>query len=233
MDDLERLVDILVKVLEQIDPKRVRTPFQVSELYQSIIPYRQYKNQLQLDTNQDYEMTVLRLLAGEGNYASVEPPEAQQQLAEEAQAINPDPGLFREFAAARVTLQPRAVESVAQTPDTYAPPQVRAETPQTPLGYPPPPPLARPAKTARPIFEAVGEPKSEQTAPRGEPAAKQTAAVSARCPACAETLPQGRAVTYCPFCGEQVAVTQCNRCGDEIMPGWHFCVTCGTSSGKG
>jgi hypothetical protein len=35
MDDLERLLDILVKVLEQIDPKRVRAPFQVSELYQS------------------------------------------------------------------------------------------------------------------------------------------------------------------------------------------------------
>jgi len=233
MDDLERLIDRLVKVLEQIDPKRVRTPFQVSELYQSIIPYRQYKNQLQLDTNQDYEMAVLRLLAGEGNYVSVEPPEVQQQLAEEAQAKNPDPGLFREFAAARVLLQPRALEAVTQTTDTFAPPQARAETPQAPLGYPPPPPPAPPAKTARPIFEAVGEPKPGRTAPRGEHAAKQTAAVSVRCPACSETLPQGRAVTFCPFCGEQVAITQCNRCGDEIMPGWRFCVTCGTSSGKG
>ena len=84
MEDVERLVNTLVSVLEQNDPQRARTPFQVSELYQSIIPYRGYKNQLQFDTNQDYEMAVLRLLAGEGGYVSVEPTEVQQQLAEEA-----------------------------------------------------------------------------------------------------------------------------------------------------
>lgn len=233
MDDLERLIDILVRVLKQIDPKRVRTPFQVSELYQSIIPYRQYKSQLQFDTNQDYEMAVLRLLAGEGNYVSVEPPEVQHQLAEEAQAINPNPGLFHEFAAARVLLQPKAIESVTQTTDMYAPPQARAEAPQTPLDYPPPPPPAPPAKTAQPIFEAVEEQRPQQKAPSGNHAARQVAAVSVRCPACSEALPQGRAVTFCPFCGEQIGVTQCNRCSDEIQPGWRFCVTCGTPAGKG
>jgi len=233
MDDLERLIDILVKVLEQTDPKRVRTPFQVSELYQSIIPYRQYKSQLQFDTNEDYEMAVLRLLAGEGNYVSVEPSEVQQQLAEEAQSINPNPGLFHEFAAARVLLQPKAIKFVTQTTDTYAPPQARAETLPTPLGYPPPRPPAPPAKTAQPIFEAVEEQKPERTAPSGDHAAKHAAAVSVTCPACSEGLPQGRAVTFCPFCGEQIGVTKCNRCGDEIQPGWRFCVTCGTSAGKG
>ncbi len=232
MDDLERLIDVLVKAIEQTDPKRVRTPFQVSELYQSIIPYRQYKNQLQFDTNQDYEMAVLRLLAGEGDYVAVEPPEVQQQLAEEAQAVNPNPGLVREFAAARVLLQPKATESVAQTTDAYAPPRARAEAPQAPLGYPPPPPPAPPAKPPRPIFEAVEAPKSERTAPSVDQAAKPAASVSVGCPACSEALPQGRAVTFCPFCGERVGVTQCNGCGDAIEPDWHFCVTCGTSAGK-
>jgi hypothetical protein len=233
MDDIERLIDVLVKVLKQTDPKRVRTPFQVSELYQSIIPYRQYKTQLEFDTNQDYEMAVLRLLAGEGDYVSVEPPEVQQQLAEEVQAVNPNPGLVREFAAARVLLQPKATQSVARTTEAYAPRQARAEAPQTPQGYPPPPPPAPPAKTARPIFEAVEEPKPERTAPSGDQAAKQTASVSVGCPACSEALPQGRTITFCPFCGERVGVTQCNGCGDAIEPDWHFCVTCGTSAGKG
>ncbi|UCD24367.1 MAG: zinc ribbon domain-containing protein [Gemmatimonadota bacterium] len=230
MDDLERLLDTLVQVLRQSDPKRVTRPFQVSELYQSILPYRQFKNQLQLDTNQDYEMAVLRLLAGEGGYASVQPPEVQQQLADEAQAINPDPGLFREFAAARVLLNLEAVKSIKRTGDAYAPPGSGAEIPAPTPHHPPPAPTDR--KTP-PIFEPVEEPTPEHAAPAPEAVTRPAETDSIGCPACSKSLPQQRAITFCPFCGERIGITPCTKCGEDIEPGWLFCVSCGTSANRG
>ena len=109
MDDLERLVRELANVISEEDPARFRTPFQVSELYQSLLPYRSYKTRLGFDSSEDYDMAILRLLAGERGYASVEPTEVQEQLALEAEAANPTPGLYREFAAARVTLNGNAI----------------------------------------------------------------------------------------------------------------------------
>jgi hypothetical protein len=230
MDDLERLINTLVEVLKQADPKRLKTPFQVSELYKSILPYRQFKNQLQFDTNQDYEMAVLRLLAGEGNYASVQPPEVQQQLADEAQAINPNPGLFRDFAAARVLLNLEALKSIKPKSDTYAPPGARPKAPDTTPSYPPPP--ATTARKAPPIFEPV-EPPPEPAESATEAVAWETETGSTGCPACSKALPQQRAITFCPFCGERIGVTQCSKCGDEIEPGWLFCAGCGTSATRG
>ena len=47
------------------------------------------------------------------------------------------------------------------------------------------------------------------------------------CPHCANTLPSGRGVTFCPHCGLNVTMAQCPACSSEVEPGWHFCVTCG------
>ena len=106
MDDLDRLFRKLVDILATEDPQRLAAPFQISELYQSILPYRTYRKQLGFESNEDYEMALLRLLAGESNYATVEPDEVKEQLVLEAQEKNPNPGAFREFAAARVKLKP-------------------------------------------------------------------------------------------------------------------------------
>ena len=47
------------------------------------------------------------------------------------------------------------------------------------------------------------------------------------CPYCTNTIPAGRAVSFCPHCGLNVTVAQCPACSSEVEPGWHFCVTCG------
>ncbi|MBX7118765.1 MAG: zinc ribbon domain-containing protein [Gemmatimonadaceae bacterium] len=47
------------------------------------------------------------------------------------------------------------------------------------------------------------------------------------CPYCAEALPSGRAVKFCPACGQNLLVRRCPGCSAEIESGWKFCVTCG------
>ena len=126
MDDVERLFRHLVHLLATDDAERLRTPIEVSELYQSIVPYRSHKRELRFDAIEDYDMAILRLLAGEHGYASVEPIEAREALAREAEAVNPNPGAFRDFAAATVVLNPGAVRSVLEGQAAYAPPPAPA-----------------------------------------------------------------------------------------------------------
>jgi predicted amidophosphoribosyltransferase len=48
-----------------------------------------------------------------------------------------------------------------------------------------------------------------------------------QCPACDESLPAGRAITFCPHCGQDVTMVNCPACGSELEVGWKFCPVCG------
>jgi len=221
MDDLERFVRELVRIINQTDPEHLRSPFQVSELYQNIMPYRSCRKRLELDSSEDYDMVLLRFLGGERGFASVEPVEVQNHLAQEAKAVNPTPGLFREFAAATVQLNNSAVRSALSEADLYAPP-VQAGSAKT---HEPSHRKATydlhteqpPTASSGPVFEAV---EAER---EGEAQIEETAS----CPGCSGTLPSDRNVIYCPFCGVRVGMMSCNHCGSEIESSWSYCVTCG------
>jgi len=48
-----------------------------------------------------------------------------------------------------------------------------------------------------------------------------------RCRYCSGSLPDGRALHFCPHCGQNLQVANCPGCGAEIEAGWKFCVSCG------
>lgn len=218
MDDLDRLFRYLVNHLAVSAPGKLKAPFQVSELYQTLIPYRRHRSELKFDAIEDYEMALLRLLAGERGYVAVDPIDAQEALAAEAEAVNPDPGAFRQFAAASVSLKKGAVAQVLDQQAAYAPP-----------GYTTP---------EQEMLEELVEPETEEvppvpTVPELPPTVQRPApqlvfeTVAASCPHCDVDLPTGRRVVYCPSCGRQVQEATCPACGDRLEPGWRFCVTCG------
>ena len=110
-DALDRLFRQLMRNLVELDPRRLHGPVEVSELYQRLIPYRTHRTHLGLDTHEDYEMVVLRLLAGERGYALVEPAEARAALAREVAAANPNTGYFKRYGSAKVTFDPGHVRA--------------------------------------------------------------------------------------------------------------------------
>ncbi|HXV85680.1 MAG TPA: zinc ribbon domain-containing protein [Gemmatimonadales bacterium] len=207
-DDVDRLFRQLVLTLAERPGAQVPASFQVSELYQEILPYRTCRATLRFDSNEDYEMAVLRLLAGVRGYASLDPPEAGDALKVEADAVNPYPGAFRDFAAARVTLSRPAVQAVLDGRASYAP---EAPPEAGPSGPPvvSPPTLVRatPSPGLPYMLEAVRETISN-------------------CPHCRRHLPSGRVVVYCPHCGGAVSASRCPKCDTELEPGWRFCITC-------
>ena len=60
-DELDRLFECLVEALSR--DARLAIPFPAADLYERLVPYRSNRSRLKVATHQDYEMTVLRLLA--------------------------------------------------------------------------------------------------------------------------------------------------------------------------
>ena len=322
MDDLDRVFRRLVHVLRASYPQYLSNPFSTEELYQVIVPYRHHRQELGIDTNQDYEMALMRLLSGERGYLIVDR-EMRESLTQELESSNPDTSLFRAFNDRSVTvasdavamLEPSARQSddarmaapaqparhnsaaahggVANRPSPSQPPSrgrsgglgtppsapysaalpvagmplppgppMRSATAQG-AGYaqadpvlPPAPPRAsappptRPAPAPTAPSHATGRPAgasghgAAMPAPtfggfRGGPtnspahdmaSTRRTitaAALGGRCRYCSGTLPDGRQLTFCPHCGQDLTVQQCPACSTELELGWKFCTTCG------
>lgn len=233
MDDLDRLFQYLVNHLAQDAPQYLNRSFQVSELYQRLIPYRYHRDALGFGAADDYEAAMLRLLSGEREYASVDPEDAQAAMAKEARMPHPSHGTFREFAAATVTLQPEAVRRFMRSDVAYAPPA----PPTAPVFTPPEltAPVAPPPTPAPPEPEVP--PRAPPAVPTPPPAPTPSAPATGfvfepveeeqGCPGCGEVLPAERDVRYCPFCGLRIGVTECRQCAEPLEPEWRYCLGCG------
>jgi len=230
-DELDRLFRRLVLNLADLDPSRINGPVDVNELHQRLVPYRTHRTVLGMDSHEDYEMALLRLLAGERGYAFVEPEEARVTLAGEAAGVNPDTTAYRRFGSATVTFDPERVREVLASTDAPAPPAAASETlraephPDAPLPWFPEPDEEVPGAEA-PEPEAA-EPGLPFALDEGAPSGVSPRSGTAPCAFCGGQLPVGRAVIFCPHCGQNVGVVHCPSCGAELDVGWRFCITCG------
>ncbi|MFL5578285.1 MAG: hypothetical protein ACJ79S_20215, partial [Gemmatimonadaceae bacterium] len=120
MDDLDRMFRRLVGVIRAEHPAYFDKPFEVAELYQQIIPYRHHRRELGFETNQDYELALMRLLSGERGYA-IGDSRMQERLRQELTSSSPDTSIFRGFASTMISLDPEAVRR-AESPDFGARP---------------------------------------------------------------------------------------------------------------
>ncbi|HEU4988319.1 MAG: zinc ribbon domain-containing protein [Gemmatimonadota bacterium] len=116
MDAIDRMFSVLARTVRDTQPRYLTQPFEVAELYQTLLPYRHFRRELALDTNEDYELTLMQLLSGARGYLIVDD-RMRDALTRELQSPNPDPGAFREFADAQVGLSPAALQRQTLTPE--------------------------------------------------------------------------------------------------------------------
>jgi hypothetical protein len=237
-------------------PEYLARPFEVAEIYHTLLPYRLNRRELGVESVQQYDAALMRLLAGERGYLTGDA-DMQRAMQEELQQAKPDTAAYRAFATAPVAFAPDAVRQLER--DTLPP--RRSDAPR-----PPPPPLdaARATAPTLPPPGAAAAPRVTAAPPSPPPAAAPTAAVLApmnsgvrvggagatgaagatggtgatgptgaaptggeRCPHCAGKLPEGREVAFCPHCGQNLRVRHCPACSTELEVGWKYCVTCG------
>jgi hypothetical protein len=194
MDDLDRLFQRLVHNIRNGHAEYLSVPFTVQELYDTLVPYRHYRRDLGIETNQDYEAAVTRLLAGEKGYVRADKA-MQDRLKKELESPHADVGAFRDFAETRISLAPEAVQKLGVTVPS-----------QNAGGY-------------------AGQDNGNGA--QGTSFGLAAVQLAEGCKFCGGTLPEGRAVTYCPHCGQNLAAKHCAGCGAELDPLWKFCINCG------
>jgi Double zinc ribbon len=237
MDNLDRMYRHLVRTIRSRFPQYLSQPFDVGELHQTILPYRHHRRELGIDTNEDYEITLSQLLAGERNYLIVDD-RMHDVLKAEMATTNPDPGKFKQFASARVALSPNALRSLSIGPEEDGAAaasgptgEMRAAQPTAPETAAPLEPLPLPPRLSSPVVDPV--PSATPTAQPMIISRTVVPQAGENCRACNEPLPSGRAVTFCPHCGQNVTTAHCPACGSELEVGWRFCPTCGRPAAAG
>ena len=223
MDELDRLFGLLVAALAR--ETRVAVPFPAAEVYEKLVPYRSNRSLLNVATHQDYEMAVLRLLAGERGYVQLEPDNIREAMQREIATVNPDPAYFRSFPEAQVMVNGRAAERVMMADRAYAPPL--AEDDEELLdttGENPIPPPVQPAG-ALPHSSFVHPSRFRVARPLDILTENQ-------CEYCGGVLPSNREARFCPHCGQpQEGDLKCPGCGSALDVGWAYCLTCGRATG--
>jgi hypothetical protein len=227
MDELDRMYRRLVHNIRAGFPDLLAQPIEVASVYQHLIPYRLNRRELGLESADDYELTLTRLLSGARGLLQGDP-DMQQALRSELDSPNPDLSAFRAFGTARVQLVPDAIRALdAQS--------------TAPAGAAPAAPRATPPHDRR--SDLAGRATEEVTTAAAAPAASPRPAAPARaapvvspvlspsrragCRYCGGELPDGRDVHFCPHCGQNLSVKQCPACSAELEVEWHFCITCG------
>lgn len=232
----------LVDALRRTRPTALNRPVTVAEIYQDLVPYKTARTAIGFDMNADYEHTLLRLLAGEGDLARIEPREVRDKLRMELESPNPDVGLFRNYAACDVWV------NVSDTPgiggealaDSWEEEFLGGGAEQT-AEDPGQAPVeqaahAEPTRAAAASAAPPSEIADKQPAAKKEPEVERAPAHDSyddeeldttSCAFCGADLPASRMVNFCPFCGTDQSQQPCPACGEMLDPLWRFCISCG------
>jgi hypothetical protein len=174
IDTVDRMFRVLVRTIRTKHPAYLTESFSVADLQQQILPYRHFRRDLGLESNQEYELALLQLLSGARGFVEVDE-RIRAELSRELESSSPQPGRVREFGEARVWLNQEAAAAVST-----------AGTPVSSPVQPSPPEPAHSASSARCRFCGGELPK-----------------VGGRevnfCPHCGQNL----RVRHCPACGAE------------------------------
>ena len=222
MTELERFFRRLVANLADSDSARLHRPIPLEDIHGSIVPYRSNRRALLLESSEDYELVLLRLCAGEGNLVRTEPEEARARFAEEAASSNPDLSVLHQFEHVLISLRSEPLAR-ALAPDS---------DPDLPYAPPPGGPVLSglDLEGLDPIHDLA--PAAPDLPEDVEDLPSDTSGLSddtEHCLYCGDVLPGGRAVRFCPHCGQRQTPPECPRCHSDVEPGWRHCVSCGTA----
>jgi hypothetical protein len=230
MDELTRFAQRLVEQLGATGDGAHR-PIEVTALRDTVLPYRTHRKALGIDTVEDYETVLLRLIAEERGFVKTLPAEAATRCREELAQPNPDLSVLDDLSGATVQITSMAAQITGDGGDAVvadgrsggrAVEPDAEDKPKTPAKAERPP---KKQVQAAPPLEAIAP--SELSASSASSAKSASPAVAVACPSCKRSAPAGRQVVFCPWCGERLIPFTCPRCHTELDSAWKHCITCG------
>jgi hypothetical protein len=226
IDGQERMFRRLVQNIRSGFPDLLTKPFEVSAIHQHLIPYRLNRAELGLDSAEEYELALMRMLSGTGGMLEGDP-DMQAALRTELESTNPDLSAFRAWGTSTVSVSMAAVRALdSQTPAAVRNPSPGAPTRQAEIAGRATLELPASAVTATMMASTqLVTPPESMTAAAAAPQA--THVHGNGCRYCGGELPDGREAHFCPHCGQNLSVKQCPACSTELEVEWQFCITCG------
>lgn len=284
-DELDRLFRALVLRVRDVHPEHLTRAFEVGDVLRTFVPYRATRAEVGVETAEDYEVLVVRLLSGERGLVFSDDV-MQDDLRRELESGNPDLRALQAYGTVKVTLAQHAMRQVlesapaaAGTPAAAPAAAANEPTAGTVSKVEPPEAIAttvlrdtegrvvgaveaeranaapRPESLAAALtalqsqlppalddlamaIGSTGDARSHHPyQARGSRIPDPTAETIARVPRpgcrfCGHALPEGRDVTFCPQCGQNLKIRRCPGCSAEMELEWKFCVSCGRASGS-
>ncbi|MEX2180171.1 MAG: zinc ribbon domain-containing protein [Gemmatimonadaceae bacterium] len=127
MDAIERMFQVLVATIQAKHPNLLSAPFTVGDLHQQLLPYRHFRRELGLETNQEYELVLMQLLSGARGYLDVDD-RLRDELGKELASSAPEPSRVRSFADAQVSINQAALATLGHAIPSPIPPPGGAKT---------------------------------------------------------------------------------------------------------
>jgi hypothetical protein len=257
MDDLDRLFRRVVHNVRAAYPELLTQSFEVSQLYQQVVPYRLNRREIGVDSVEDFELALMQLLSGARGYLTGDA-DMQRALQDELESLNPDLSAYRGFATSRIGLATEAVRYIEQQPVSQATAAVGASASVASSSAV----AARATERISTTGEATSDlprasggggggssgggsaspttshhqPSAAMPSSRSSPASTTSQSRAAEgagdhspsaCRYCGGSLPDGKSIVFCPYCGHDLTVQHCPACNTELEIGWKFCITCG------
>lgn len=109
MNELHRFTRQLVESLSAHDPSALRSPVSLHDITARVLPYRACRRLFGILNVEDYELLLLRLVAGEGGLAAGSPLVAVERCRAELDTGHPDPRVLRELEGVTLRLDLGAI----------------------------------------------------------------------------------------------------------------------------
>lgn len=232
MTDLERFAAVLLAEWQN-EGGRANAALTVAGLLDRTLPYRAARRALALESSEDYESLVLRLIGEEAGLVVTDPMEAAEMARSTLESKIPDLDVLRLLRSASLTFTddamsrlegvrplPAAAQSEQPVADVAAAsgssaPRVDADVL----------PIRRSPEPAD--HTAVPAPRVEHEPPPAFLTKVAFTAPEAMCWQCSQPLPGSRKVNFCVECGADQRAPQCLACGATVERHWKHCPDCG------
>lgn len=215
MDELTRFARRLVEQLTA-SKEGVNRAVPIGLIREKILPYRTHRRALMLESVEDYDSVLLRLVAGERGFVRTQPAGAAKRCQDELAGANPDLGVLDQLADSTIQITSLAAAQIMG--DDHGGEGSPSEAPV----------MASEAKPSRRTAEIASvAPRPREESPPGLAAEAKPSGRESECRHCHHVMPAGRTVVFCPWCGGRLIPFTCARCQTELDSEWRHCITCG------
>jgi hypothetical protein len=210
LDDLDRLAFRLSRTIRTQYPQLLGQGFTLSDLEERLLPYRDVRREMANGGTDAFETALLRLVAGDRGYL-VSDPELQGACRQALAFPSPTLAMVRAWATSTLRLS-----------------QANAGTSGSAVAIAASQTMPMAGMAEHDLFPAPSHSHTPASTPSGLYASGTAPAVAhSCCRFCDNKLPQGRKITFCPYCGMDLTKRQCPACSTELEVSWRYCVTCG------